>query len=225
VIEVGVVNRNMKDVLHCVYYNEENEEEVEVKCTCALFETRGILCRHAIYVLLSKKVETLAPRFFLPRWRKDLRRKYILFKSSYNNFGGNSDDKRYDNLSKNLDELASLGSKSKHIYTTAMKGIEVLKEECRKLSLISVASSSYNNVVQSNEDSTLQSNILLSLIKVARKGKPPFRRLVPAVEQAVRKKSQVTSEPTSDNNAKTSRRKKQVHSFFLFPIILKYIHS
>ncbi|XP_062165011.1 protein FAR1-RELATED SEQUENCE 5-like [Alnus glutinosa] len=115
VIEVGVINRNKKDVSHCVYYNEENEEEVEVQCTCALFETRGILCRHAISVLLSKKVETLAPRFFLMRWRKDLRRTYTLFKSNYDNFGNNSDNKRYDNLSKNLEKLASLGSKGKHI--------------------------------------------------------------------------------------------------------------
>jgi hypothetical protein len=140
-----------------------------------------------------------------------------LFKSSYDNFGGNSDDERYNNLSKNLDKLASLRSKSKHIFTTAMKGIDVLKEECRKLSLISIASSSCNEVVQNNEDSTLQSNILLSLVKVARKGRPWFSRMVPAVEQAAKKKSQVTNEPTSDNNAKTSRRKKQVHSFFLFP--------
>jgi hypothetical protein len=150
VTEVGVINRNMKDVSHCVYYNEENEEEVEVKCTYALFETRGILCRHIISMLLSKKVETLAPRFFLPRWRKDLRWKYTLFKSSYDNFGGNSDDEKYNNFSNNLDELALLGLKGKHIYIMAMKGIDVLKEECGKLSLISIPSSSYNEVVQSN---------------------------------------------------------------------------
>jgi len=60
----------------------------------------------------------------------------------------------------------------------------------------------------------LQSNTLLSPVKVARKGRPPFRRMVPAVEQAAKKKLQVTNEPTSDNNAKTSRRK-----------ILKHIHA
>jgi hypothetical protein len=67
VIEIGVVNKNMKDVSDCVYYNEENEEEVEVKCTYALFETRRILCRHAISVLLSKKVPTLPPKYCLTR--------------------------------------------------------------------------------------------------------------------------------------------------------------
>jgi hypothetical protein len=170
VIESFVINRNMKDVSHCVYYNEEDEEEVEVKCTCALFETRGILCRHAISVLLSKKVLTLSPRFFLTRWRKDLKRLYTLLKSSYDNFSGNSDDERYDSLSKNLNELASLG-KSKHIYTTVMKGVDVLKEECRKLSRISVASSSCNEVVQScDEASTLQSTNLLSPVKLNVKG-------------------------------------------------------
>jgi hypothetical protein len=159
------------------------------------------------------------------RWRKDLRRTYTLFKSNYDNFGGNSDNKRYDSLSKNLEKLASLGSKGKHVYTMVMKGVDVLKEKCRKLSRISVASSSSNEVIQSNEDSTLQSNILFSPVKVTRKVRPPFRRMVPVVEQAAKKKSQVTNEPTSDNNAKTSRRKKQVHSFFLFPLILKHIHA
>jgi hypothetical protein len=96
------------------------------------------------------------------RWRKDLRRTYTLFKSNYDNFGGNSDNKRYDSLSKNLEKLASLGSKGKHVYTMVMKGVDVLKEKCRKLSRISVASSSSNEVIQSNEDSTLQSNILFS---------------------------------------------------------------
>jgi hypothetical protein len=73
-----------------------------------------------------------------------------LFKSSYDNFGGNSDDEKYNNFSNNLDELALLGLKGKHIYIMAMKGIDVLKEECGKLSLISIPSSSYNEVVQSN---------------------------------------------------------------------------
>jgi hypothetical protein len=213
VIEIGVINRNMKDISHCVYYNEE---EVEVKCTCALFETRGILCRHAISVLLSKKVSTLPPRFFLTRWRKDLKRTYTLLKSSYDNFGGNSDDERYDSLSKNLNELLLLGSNGKHIYTTVMKRVDVLKEECRKLSCISVASSSCNEVVQSKEASTLQSNNLLSPVKVKRKERPPIGRMVPIVEHAAKKKSQVTNKPSTDNNTKTSRSKKQVHSFF-FP--------
>jgi hypothetical protein len=75
-------------------------------------------------------------------------------KSSYHNFGGNSNDERYDNLCKNLNELASLGSKGKHIYTKVMKGVDALKDKYRKLIYepfirshhILVASSSCNEV-------------------------------------------------------------------------------
>jgi len=69
----------------------------------------------------QKKLKHWHQDSFLRDEGKDLRRKYTLFKSSYDNFGGNSDDERYDSLSKNLDELASLGSKGKHIYITVMK--------------------------------------------------------------------------------------------------------
>jgi len=149
-----------------------------------------------------------------------------LLSISYDNFGANSDDERYDNLSKNLNELASLGSKGKHIYNTMMKGVDVLKDECHKLSRISLASSSCNEVVQSNEASSLQSNNLLSPVKVKRKGRPPINRLMPVVEQAA-KKIQVTNTPLSDNNAKTSRSKKHVYSFFYEPnhFLIVYLKS
>jgi hypothetical protein len=62
VIEIGVINRNMKDMSYCVYYNEK---KVEVKCTCALFETRGILCKHAIALLVKKKFQRYHKDYFL----------------------------------------------------------------------------------------------------------------------------------------------------------------
>jgi zinc finger SWIM domain-containing protein 3 len=105
VIELSVVNRNMKEVPYCVCYNEE---EVDVKCTCALFETRDILCSHAISVLLFKKVTMLPPRYYLTRWRKDIKREYTLVKSRAYAFGGDPDDERYDSMCKNFYELALL---------------------------------------------------------------------------------------------------------------------
>ena len=38
----------MKAIKFCVYFNHN---ECEVKCTCRLFEFRGILCRHALAVM------------------------------------------------------------------------------------------------------------------------------------------------------------------------------
>ncbi|KAG2727616.1 hypothetical protein I3760_01G165700 [Carya illinoinensis] len=64
-----------KRVHYSVYYNKD---ECEVKCTCGLFEMRGIICRHAFRVYV----------YFLDRWRKDLKRHYTLIRSSYDDVRG-----------------------------------------------------------------------------------------------------------------------------------------
>ncbi|RYR72743.1 hypothetical protein Ahy_A02g006958 [Arachis hypogaea] len=38
---------------------------VEMKCQCLLFESRGILCRHALSVLSFKRVTQVSPRYIL----------------------------------------------------------------------------------------------------------------------------------------------------------------
>jgi hypothetical protein len=218
VIELSVVNRNMKEVPYCVCYNEE---KVDVKCTCALFETRGILCSHAISVLLFKKVTMLPPRYYLTRWRKDIKREYTLVKSGAYAFDGNPDDERYDNMCKNFYELALLARESVDRYKKVMKNIDTMKEEFNEITPepihhsqhISVAavSSTCNEFVQSNDTLVMRSNIVLSPIMVKRKGRSKSTRMVPTVEKEV-KKSQQKKKAASDNNAKPKSGKKQVRN-------------
>ena len=42
--------------------------KVDVTCSCAKFETYGILCKHILYVMKKKHVETLHDQYILPRW-------------------------------------------------------------------------------------------------------------------------------------------------------------
>jgi hypothetical protein len=58
-----------KNVCFIIYYNESS---CEVNCSCCLFESRGILCKHVIYVLIRVGVTSLPEKYFLNRWRKDL---------------------------------------------------------------------------------------------------------------------------------------------------------
>ncbi|RYQ80893.1 hypothetical protein Ahy_Scaffold1g106991 isoform B [Arachis hypogaea] len=46
----------------------------EVKCQCLLFESRGILCRHALSVLSFEQVSQVSPRYILERWSKKVKR-------------------------------------------------------------------------------------------------------------------------------------------------------
>jgi uncharacterized Zn finger protein len=54
--EYVVVGSHMVKKTFIVYLNKD---EFEVKCTCALFELKGILCRHSISVLMTKKARLL----------------------------------------------------------------------------------------------------------------------------------------------------------------------
>jgi hypothetical protein len=192
VIELGVVNGNMKEIPYHVYYNEK---EVKVKCICALLETRGILCRHAISMLLSKMHTILPPRYYLSRWRKDIKRRYTLVKSSYDTFGVNPNDERYDIMCKNFSKLALLASKSVDKYKKVMKNVDMLtKEFC--------------------ESRPEPINItVLSPIKVKRIGRPRSTRMMSILEKKV-KKSKRKKKVASDNEAKPKRKKKQVRKIF-----------
>jgi hypothetical protein len=68
VVEYVAVGDHLIEKTFLVYFNED---EFEVKCTCTLFEVRGILCRHSLSVLRTKKVKTLPQRYVLDRWRKE----------------------------------------------------------------------------------------------------------------------------------------------------------
>ena len=55
----------------------------EVSCIYSKFQFRGILCRHALAVLIRHHVELLPEMYILSRWRKDVRRCYSKVRISY----------------------------------------------------------------------------------------------------------------------------------------------
>lgn len=167
-----------------------------MKCTCALFELRSILCMYSIYMLLTKKVIMLPKRYFLDRWWKDLKRRHTMLKSSIGAFGGNPNAERHDRMCKNFDELASLISDNVDHSMEVMKHVNILNEKLCALRRepnhlshhisFAVTSSSCIEVVQSNDGLAVQSNKVLSLVKVKCKGKPLLRRNVPMVEKVAK---------------------------------------
>ncbi|GJT39547.1 FAR1-related sequence 5-like protein [Tanacetum coccineum] len=50
-------------------------DNLDVTCSCAMFETYGVLCKHILYVMKKKHVETLPDHYILPRWTLDCRYK------------------------------------------------------------------------------------------------------------------------------------------------------
>ncbi|XP_076921248.1 protein FAR1-RELATED SEQUENCE 5-like [Bidens hawaiensis] len=63
------------DKLYWRIINFRISDKIDVTCSCAKFETYGILCKHILYVLKKRNVETLPDHYILPRWTLDVRYK------------------------------------------------------------------------------------------------------------------------------------------------------
>ncbi|CAI9300285.1 unnamed protein product [Lactuca saligna] len=49
--------------------------QVSITCSCAKYETHGILCKHSLYVMKKRHVQTLPNHYILPRWTLNARYK------------------------------------------------------------------------------------------------------------------------------------------------------
>ncbi|KAG6646712.1 hypothetical protein CIPAW_07G027200 [Carya illinoinensis] len=97
----------MKEVTHTVYFNEA---ECEVKCSCALFEMRGILCRHVLGIMRVNKVRSVPEKYILDRWRKDIKRTHTLIPSSYDLVDQRPEVSRYSRIIRKCYEVATNAS-------------------------------------------------------------------------------------------------------------------
>ncbi|KAF5455036.1 hypothetical protein F2P56_024655 [Juglans regia] len=60
-----------------------SEEDADAKCSCGLFQMRGILCRYIFAVFKCNEIKSLSEKYILDRWRKDIKRIYTLIDTSY----------------------------------------------------------------------------------------------------------------------------------------------
>ncbi|XP_042969196.1 protein FAR1-RELATED SEQUENCE 5-like [Carya illinoinensis] len=90
------------------YVVEFNEEECEASCTCQLFAFKEILCRHVIRMLTLHNKEELPAKYFLDRWRKDMKRDYTLVRSSRDNLSHSSNAHRINKLNNAFYEISSI---------------------------------------------------------------------------------------------------------------------
>ncbi|XP_042960040.1 protein FAR-RED IMPAIRED RESPONSE 1-like [Carya illinoinensis] len=89
-----------------------NEDECEAKCMCGLFEMRGIICRHILAIFVARDVRVLPEKYIMDRWRKDIKRRYALIRSSYDDLSGKPAASRYSSLIKICYEVATNAAES-----------------------------------------------------------------------------------------------------------------
>ncbi|XP_042958181.1 protein FAR-RED ELONGATED HYPOCOTYL 3-like [Carya illinoinensis] len=83
---------------HVNFYVDFNEEDCDVKCSCGLFEMRGILCRNILAIFKCNGIKTMQDRYILNRWRKDIKRRYTLISSTYDTGSQEEDSNKYSSL-------------------------------------------------------------------------------------------------------------------------------
>uniref|UniRef100_A0A9I9EF13 Protein FAR1-RELATED SEQUENCE n=1 Tax=Cucumis melo TaxID=3656 RepID=A0A9I9EF13_CUCME len=108
-----------------------NESDMEVQCNCGLFNSKGYLCRHALSVLTQNGIEEIPAQYILPRWRKDVKRNYILDYSYTTSIDTNSQIHRYDHIYRSIVQVIEEGRKSKEKYSIAVQGIKDILSKLR----------------------------------------------------------------------------------------------
>jgi hypothetical protein len=90
-----------------VIYHAEN---CEVICSCQLFVFKGILCRHALSVLIRQDVNLLPDKYILRRWRKDVKRAHSKMKVKFNSWENTPEQMRYSELCLAFSQVADLAA-------------------------------------------------------------------------------------------------------------------
>ncbi|KAH9723117.1 protein FAR1-RELATED SEQUENCE [Citrus sinensis] len=180
------------------------EAECEVNCICSKFQFRGILCRHALAVLIRNSIELLPERYILSRWRKDVRRRYSKLKVCYGVQNLTIQQERYEKMCNAFNEVADIASDDENSYKTVLDWIEKAMKDlakqihCESVGKTNTGGASCSNNKQINNESVERTvigevscssnNVQLALndpVVTRRKGRPPCLRK----ESSIRKKS------------------------------------
>ncbi|XP_022845346.1 protein FAR1-RELATED SEQUENCE 2-like [Olea europaea var. sylvestris] len=86
------------------------KDSCEVVCSCHLFEFRGIVCRHAIAVLIRSDVNLLPERYILRRWRRDVSRAHARVSVNYDGLVSSLEQLRYNDMCRAFAQIADLAA-------------------------------------------------------------------------------------------------------------------
>ncbi|XP_042952122.1 protein FAR1-RELATED SEQUENCE 5-like [Carya illinoinensis] len=166
-----------------------SDVETAGKCSCGLFEMRGILCRHILVVFKCNGIKVLPNQYILDRWRKDIKRRYTLIDSSYAEGAQRADANRYSTLLNICYKMIThaAGSK-KHTEDATQKlysMIELYSENQEPPSRTCTGSNNPPSIP--NATTCAGSDKVLSPLVVRGKGRPPSLRRASTMEKEIRK--------------------------------------
>ncbi|XP_022876959.1 protein FAR-RED IMPAIRED RESPONSE 1-like [Olea europaea var. sylvestris] len=143
----------------------------DIACSCHLFEFRGILCRHAIAVLIRNDVTVLPNKFILRRWRRDVSRAHTRVAIHYDGLISTPAQMRYDEMCQAFSEVADLVADDEARARAVMEWIKV---QAKELILTKSSNGAHqNDVISHGSDSQNHFAVnVLDPILSKRKGAP-----------------------------------------------------
>ncbi|KAI3865678.1 hypothetical protein MKX03_000473, partial [Papaver bracteatum] len=106
----GIDNQKIKKHMNFDVIFHSNDSDVS--CSCRMFEFEGILCRHALNVLIMHDIELIPDKYIKTRWRKDVKRSHTSMKANTGFLQNTIERDRYNNLSILFSEVADRAVKS-----------------------------------------------------------------------------------------------------------------
>ncbi|KAL9463985.1 hypothetical protein AB3S75_001729 [Citrus x aurantiifolia] len=164
-----------------------DETKCEVSCICSKFQFRGILCRHALSVLIRHGIEILPEMYILSRWRKDVKRCYSKVKVSYGMQNLSIQQERYDKMCTAFTEVANIAADDESSYKFVLDWInKTMKDLPNQIRCASVETTAIGEV--SCSSNTIE-DVINDPVAARRKGRPPCLRKQASLQKNLPKRT------------------------------------
>ncbi|KAL2935193.1 Protein FAR-RED ELONGATED HYPOCOTYL 3 [Bienertia sinuspersici] len=130
-----------------------DREKGELRCTCRLFEHRGILCRHCIRVMEMTNMPSVPEKHVLQRWRKDIKRKHLDIKVGFNDPDKTAEEIRYGVLQYEYEKVFQLAASSPELCDHTISKAHELVQELEELRRGSSSTETRNDGIPSSQAS------------------------------------------------------------------------
>ncbi|KAF5443255.1 hypothetical protein F2P56_035826 [Juglans regia] len=169
-------NSKFKEVQTEAYFNED---ECEAKCMFGLFEMRGIVCRHILSIFTARDVRELPEKYIMDRWMKDIKRRYTLVRSSYDDLSSKLVTCRYSSVIKLCYQVATNATEIEDNSIDMTQKLQTMNEIYTKSILHATVASTHTSI----DAETGSSKKVLSPRVVRAKERPPSKRKQPTIEK------------------------------------------
>ncbi|KAG6707819.1 hypothetical protein I3842_06G051300 [Carya illinoinensis] len=163
--------------------------DTATKCSCGLFQIRGILCRYILAVFKCNGIKVLPNQYFLDRWRKDIKRRYTLIDSNYDTGVQRADANRYSTLLNICYKMITHAAGSKKHTEDATQKLHAMIELYSENQEPPSRTCTGSNVISTlpKNPTCADSQKVLNPLVVRGKGRPPSLRRASTMEKEVRK--------------------------------------